>query len=506
MSGFVVGIGDVRSNEMARMLERIRHRGPDRSGILATPRGCLAQNYLRADLGSTQMPISVPVIHPSGTQTAIGYDGQIGNWRELASQCGVANGAVRDERLLLRLYRNNGTKMLHWLDDAIFAFVILDGKDFLAARDLLGIKTLFYGRRNGRLYLASELKCLKPVTEEIFEFPPGHYMDASGNLKPFAELPPEAPECCETDSVTAAAEIRRIIGESFDSRVDFSFETGSLLSGGIDSSVIAALAAKALKARCGPDTRLQTFAFGVGESEDIVNARAVARHIGTEHHEKIVELDQMLEVLPTVVYHLESFDPSLVRSAVSNFMISRYARQRGIEVLLSGEGGDEVFCGYAHLKRLPPEKLYENQIACLKFLHNNASLRLDRMNQCNGVRVITPLISGRLLGYALSLAPELKHRSDGEEIMEKWIFRKAFETDLPPEVTWRTKQEFSQGSGSAGVLPAHFEAAISDAEFKRATAAAPFLRNKEELYYYGIFTENFGTDHAVKTVGQWRSL
>jgi asparagine synthase (glutamine-hydrolysing) len=187
-------------------------------------------------------------------------------------------------------------------------------------------------------------------------------------------------------------------------------------------------------------------------------------------------------------------------------MISRYARQKGIEVLLSGEGGDEVFCGYTYLKSHALEELYENQIVCLKFLHNNASLRLDRMNQCNGVRVVTPLISGKLLSYALALAPELKHRSDGEEIMEKWVFRKAFEADLPPEITWRLKQEFSQGSGSAGVLQAYFETVISDDEFENARSACPLVRSKEEFYYYRIFTENFGTDHAVKTVGQWISL
>jgi asparagine synthase (glutamine-hydrolysing) len=294
--------------------------------------------------------------------------------------------------------------------------------------------------------------------------------------------------------------------ESFDNRVDFAFETASLLSGGIDSSVVAALAAQALRSRSGPDTRLKTFAFGVGESEDIIGARQVARHIGSEHHEKIVDLEAMLEVLPAVIYHLESFDPSLVRSAVSNYMVSRHAGRMGVEVLLSGEGGDEVFCGYTYLKSLPLEELHANQIACLKFLHNNAALRLDRMNQCNGVRVVTPLISGKLLGYALGLAPELKQRPRGDQVMEKWIFRKAFESDLPTEIVWRLKQEFSQGSGSAGVLPGYFEKTVADDEFDKARSEYPVVRSKEEYYYFRIFTEHFGSDHAVKTVGQWVSL
>jgi asparagine synthase (glutamine-hydrolysing) len=506
VSGFAVGIGNMTCEDVERMSARIRHRGPDRFGTLAIEAGYLAQNYLQADIGPTHQPVDVPVVDSRGNGAAIVYDGQIGNWGDLAQEYGVADGPVRDERLLLRLYRDNGIEMLRRLDDAIFAFVIADGTQLLAARDLLGIKTLFYGHSNGQLYLSSELKALKAVTNEIYEFPPGHYMDADRNMVRFAALPDTPPDSLEQNSDTATTEIRRIIRESFDNRVDFAFETGSLLSGGIDSSVIASLAAQAVKARSGPDTRLKTFAFGVSESEDIISARQVARHIGAAHHEKIVDLSEILDMLPTVIYYLESFDPSLVRSAVSNFMISQYARELGIEVLLSGEGGDEIFCGYTYLKALPPEKIYENQIACLKLLHNNASLRLDRMNQCHGVRVITPLISGKLLSYALGLAPELKQKPHGNDTMEKWIFRKAFEKDLPPEITWRLKQEFSQGSGSAGVLPAYFEHTIPDGEFEQTTREHPVIRSKEELYYYRIFTEHYGTDHAVRTVGQWISL
>jgi asparagine synthase (glutamine-hydrolysing) len=288
--------------------------------------------------------------------------------------------------------------------------------------------------------------------------------------------------------------------------VDFGFETGSLLSGGIDSSVIAVLAARGYQKYTDGRGVLKTFAFGVNESQDIINARKVAEHIGSDHEELMVDLKQILDVLPEVIYHLESFDPSLVRSAVSNYMISRHARQKGIQVLLSGEGGDEVFCGYTYLKSLPFDELYKNQIACLKFLHNNAALRLDRMNQCNGVRVVTPLISGPLLTYALGLAPWLKQKPEGGDRIEKWIFRKAFEADLPETIIHRVKQEFSQGSGSAGVLPRHFEDAVPDAEFEAARKQFPILRSKEEYEYFRIFTEHFGAGRAVKTVGQWVAL
>jgi asparagine synthase (glutamine-hydrolysing) len=191
---------------------------------------------------------------------------------------------------------------------------------------------------------------------------------------------------------------------------------------------------------------------------------------------------------------------------VSNFLISQYAQAEGMEILLSGEGGDEIFGGYTHLKTVPSEEFFTRQVECLSFLHNNASLRLDRMNQSHAVRVVAPLISGELLRYALSIPAEYKIRPQGEQKIEKWIFRKAFENLLPESIVWRFKQEFSQGSGSADLLPAYFEKTMSNAELAQAKKKYPFIRSKEELYYFQIFTEHFGDGLAVDTVGQWLSL
>jgi asparagine synthase (glutamine-hydrolysing) len=278
------------------------------------------------------------------------------------------------------------------------------------------------------------------------------------------------------------------------------------LSGGMDSSVISFLAGELHKERFGGDARLTTFAIGVGESSDIQNARIIARHINSDHRELMVDLDQVLEVLPDVIYYLESFDPSLVRSSASNFLISRHAKQQGYDVLLSGEGGDEIFCGYLYLKDCAPEELFSRQMECLGFLHNNASLRLDRMNQCHSVRVVAPLISGELFRYALAIPPEYKQKREGDEKIEKWIFRKAFEPFLPGTVTWRLKQEFSQGSGSADLLPAYFETVISDEELVEAQRDYPVVRSKEELSYFRLFAKHFGAGKAVETVGQWVSV
>jgi asparagine synthase (glutamine-hydrolysing) len=506
MSGLIASYGQPNRKEVEKMFKKIEHRGPHLSGIWEQQRTIMAQNYLQADLAPGKNGHQIPFTDAQNGGLRICFDGQIGNGKELVKIHRGTDGSFREDELLLHLYRQHGREMFQYLDDAIFAFVISDGEELFAARDLLGIKTLFYGRQNGNLYLASELKSILAVTDEVYEFPPGHYMDSSARLTPFDELPRTSPKVMQANLGQMVGDIRDIIQRSLHQRVDFAHPTGALLSGGMDSSVIAYLASELYQQKFGKQAQLKTFAIGVGESSDIHSARVMAEHIGSDHHELIVNLEQVLAVLPEVIYYLESFDPSLVRSAVTNFLISRYAKAEGIEVLLSGEGGDEIFGGYAHLKTLPSEEFFARQVECFSFLHNNASLRLDRMNQSHSVRVVAPLISGELLRYALSIPAEYKVRPQGEQKIEKWIFRKAFEDLLPESVIWRFKQEFSQGSGSAGLLPVYFEKTMSDAELAQAQEKYPLIRSKEELHYFQIFVDHFGDGLAIDTVGQWLSL
>ena len=507
MSGLVVGYGSPDHVKIEEMFKKISYRGPYLSGILTNKSAIMAQNYLRADC-PTAIPdeARVPISSSANGGLRICYDGQMGNVDQLARTYGISAGPFAEERILLHLHQKHGSDMCEYLDDAIFAFVISNGDEIFAARDLLGIKTLFYGRRDNTLYLATELKSLAAVTDDVNEFPPGHYMDGSGNLTRFAELPKTPPEHLHSDLNQMVEDIRDIIQRSLQSRVDFTVETGGLLSGGMDSSVINYLASQLYKEKFGNDARLKTFAVGVGESEDIETARTMAKQIDSDHHELIVDLDQILTVLPEVIYFLESFDPSLVRGSVSNYLISKYARERGIDLLLSGEGGDEIFCGYIYLKDFPAEELFARQMECVGFLHNNASLRLDRMNHCNSVRVVAPLISGELFRYTLAIPAEYKQKPVGNDKVEKWIFRKAFEPFLPAAITQRVKQEFSQGSGSAALLPSYFENLIGDDELSKAQSKYSIIRSKEELYYFRIFTDNFGDGQAVETVGQWPKL
>lgn len=503
MSGLVAAYGKPERSDLELMFHKIRYRGPYADGIFENQGVIMCQNYLEADVATDQQETQIPVVSSWNENLKICYDGQIGNWDELARPNSVSNGHFREELLLLHLYQQHGRDMLQYLSEAIFAFVISDGNELFAARDLLGIKSLYYGWKGETLYLASELKSIFEVTEEVHEFPPGHYMERDGQLIRFAELPNVPPTELHSDLDRIVEDIRSMIRRSLRNRVDFRVPTGSLLSGGIDSSVITYFASEVFREKFREKAQLKTFAMGIGETEDIQTARIMARFLNSDHHELIVGLEEIFEVLPEVIYYLESFDPSLVRSAVSNFLISRYAKEQGIQVLLSGEGGDEIFCGYAYLKDFPLKELFVRQMECLGFLHNNAALRLDRMNQCHGIRVVAPLISTTLLNYAMAIPPEYKLRPVGNQKVEKWIFRKAFESVLPGDVVWRLKKEFSQGSGSASVLPSHLENLITDTEFAQAQAAYPMVRSKEELYYFRIFTEHFGSHRAVETVGQW---
>jgi asparagine synthase (glutamine-hydrolysing) len=507
MSGLVVSYGRPDSIKVNEMMRKIHYRGPYLSGVWNSDRVIMAQNYLKADCPTAQLEKNkVPVSDSKDGNCKICYDGQMGNHHQLSEANGIAEGPFKEERLILHLYKEHGKEIFNYLDDAVFAFIISDGDELFAARDLLGIKTLFYGRKGQTLYLATELKSLVAVTDDVHEFPAGHYMDSEGNFFRFAELPQAPPQVLHSDLNQMVEDIKDIITRSLRNRVDFSVETAGLLSGGMDSSVINYLASELYKEKFGSQARLKTFAVGVGESRDIESARLLSNRINSDHYELIIDLKSVLAALPEVIYYLESFDPSLVRSSVSNFLISKYAKEQGIDLLLSGEGGDEIFCGYTYLKDFPPKELFVRQMECIGFLHNNASLRLDRMNHCNSVRVVAPLISGELFRYSLAIPSEYKQRPKGNEKIEKWIFRKAFEPFLPETITKRVKQEFSQGSGSAALLPQYFENVVGDDELLQIQAKYPMIRSKEELYYFRIFTDHFGDGLSVNTVGQWICL
>lgn len=506
MSGIVAGYGNPKLTDIEKMQKIAKHRGKHNSGIFQKGKVILAQNYFEADKGE-KTDWEIPVFIPGDKDTRICYDGQFGNHEILAEQFGILDGPYREERLLISLYKKYQNRVLvEYLKDAIFAFIISDGEKFLAARDALGIKTLFYGYSEDKktIYFSSELKSLLEVTKNVYEFPPGHYMDQDGQFKRFAQLPRMVTGNLEDQKAkNIANHLAKIVRRNIQNRLDLTYKTGCLLSGGLDSSIIATLFNQYNQQINGPEAKIKTFALGVGENEDLKYALIMSKFLNSEHYELKINTEDIIEVLPKVVYHLESFDPSLVRSAASNYLIARHANKQGIQVLLSGEGGDELFCGYDHFKETCDQAIFKEQKECLRALHNNAALRLDRMNACHSIKVIAPFISEELLNFSMEIPIEYKLKQTEEEQIEKWILRKAFEGDLPEEITWRTKAEFSKGSGSANVLEQYFNKSITDSEFENGKKKYTIVRNKEEYYYFKLFTNYFGEGKAVDTVGQW---
>jgi asparagine synthase (glutamine-hydrolysing) len=274
---------------------------------------------------------------------------------------------------------------------------------------------------------------------------------------------------------------------------------GVSLSGGLDSSLIAALARQGR-------SKLDTFVVGMESSEDVARSRQVAAALGTSHHVYIYTFEEMLEILPRVIYHLESFDAALVRSAIPNYFLARLAAET-VRVILTGEGADELFGGYAYLRDVSDPQAFQRELLTITgSLHNTNLQRTDRMTMAHGIEGRVPFLDREMVRLALSLPPQLKFHGRGRP--EKAILRQAFSGLLPEDVLQRPKQKFSQGAGSMDRMAEHARRTISDEDFQRACAAYPEarLQSKEELLYFRIFQEQFGGRVHPSAVGRTRSV
>jgi asparagine synthase (glutamine-hydrolysing) len=273
---------------------------------------------------------------------------------------------------------------------------------------------------------------------------------------------------------------------------------GCFLSGGLDSSLICAISKQNFN-------QLDTFSVGLeGESPDLAYARKAAQFLGTTHHEYSYTREELIEALPDVIYHLESFDPSLVRSAIPCYFVSRLAKDY-VKVILTGEGSDEVFAGYHYFKRLNGESdVYQEAVRILTGLHNMNLQRVDRATMAHSIEGRVPFLDIDFVEYAMSIDPELKLAGKGKR-MEKWLLRQAFSDYLPDEIIWRPKMEFAAGCGSEELVTRLVEEEISDAEFirERGRLKDINIRSKEELYYFKIFHDFFGADVDNAAIGRW---
>ena len=492
------------------MLERLVHRGPDDMGSIALGG--------RAWLGHTRLSI-VDVEggrQPLGTEDEEMWmvgNGEIYNHEDVRQTLDGALFSTRsDNEVVLHLIAEHGPAAIDQLS-GMYAFCAAsaDGR-FVAARDPVGIKPLYWARREGEVRFASEMGAFDPSWLPLVEvFPPGHYWTPEGGLKRFERAvaeralkpfpPPESPGDPIPEDLLR--ETREVLVTSVDRQMMGDVPVGVFLSGGLDSSLVAAIAADYLKAR---GKRLQTFAVGTEESSDLRAARTVAKHLGTDHHEALYEAQDALDVLPEVVRAIESFDPSLVRSAVPNFLLARFTAKH-VKVVLTGEGADEIFAGYGYYHRDFPEEadLQAELVRTIEGLHNLNLQRADRVTMAHGLEARVPFLDREVIAFGLHLPAGWKVA--GEHQPEKRLLREAFAGWLPEEFLWRKKEQFGTGSGAREVLSKAIEARINDEEFEAERGAIdPPLRTKEELAYYRILAEALPGLRPEETIGRFADL
>jgi asparagine synthase (glutamine-hydrolysing) len=347
-------------------------------------------------------------------------------------------------------------------------------------RDSLGVAPLYYGRgKNGELYFASEVKALLGFCKNIKQVPYGSKFDGA-KVKKYFKI--EEKEPFEKKSDEIAHNLKEKLICSIKKRIDLGGKVGAWLSGGLDSSTMSALAKK----YCDD---LQTFAAGVKGDPDLEFAREVARFIGSDHHEIVLDFNDLIKVLPKVIYHLESFDALLIRSAITNYMVAEKSSDH-VETVFSGEGGDELFAGYEYLKSIDEEKLDKELMDIIGRLHNTALQRVDRSASAHGTIAHIGFLDPGVVEYAMKIPVKYKIRNG----VEKWILRKTLEGELPERVLTREKAKFWQGAGVTEMISDYAEKKITDEDFQRERKLKNgwILNSKEELLYYRYFKEYFG--------------
>ena len=521
-----------------RMSQKIRHRGPDWSGIYCGGSAILAHERLSiVDPESGGQPLYSP-----DRKQVLAVNGEIYNHQEIrrryAGQYEFQTGS--DCEVILSLYRDKGIDFLEDLS-GIFAFVLYDEErnEFLIARDPIGVIPLYIGYdSDGTIYVASELKALEGQCEHYEPFLPGHYLysgECTVESFEFATAPKgattaEANSKLNTlhsklkryyhrdwfdydaikDNPASVEAIRTGLTAAVKRQLMSDVPYGVLLSGGLDSSVISALAEKFSAHRIEDDSktkaywpRLHSFAVGLKGAPDLAKARLVADHIGTVHHEINYTIQEGLDAIRDVIYYIETYDVTTVRASTPMYLLARVIKSMGIKMVLSGEGADEIFGGYLYFHKAPSAKdFHEETVRKLSKLHLYDCLRANKSLSAWGVEGRVPFLDKEFLDVAMRLNPEAK-MCPGQTI-EKKIVREAFAHLLPAEVAWRQKEQFSDGVGYSWIdtLKDITSKAVTDEQMAHAAERFPINppKNKEEYYYRSIFAEHFPSDSAARSV------
>jgi asparagine synthase (glutamine-hydrolysing) len=485
------------------MLARLVHRGPDDEGSVITDDAWLGHRRLSiVDVEGGRQPL----VKESGDLWLVG-NGEVYNHESVSGRLTHASfQTASDNEVALHLVDHLGPDSLDQLN-GMFAFVMAgaDGR-FLAARDPVGIKPLYWARppkRDGQVRFASEMAAFDTDWQRYVEvFPPGHYWTPTRGLVQFAPAVPALGWAPDSDPGTpeeVRERTRQVLIRSVERQMMGDVPVGVFLSGGLDSSLVAAIAQQYLADR---GEQLKTFAVGTCDSPDLLAARAVAEYLGTEHHESVYTAEEATAAVPAVVQAIESFDPSLVRSAVPNHMLARFTAEH-VKVVLTGEGADELFAGYEYLCEFKDaESLQAELVRSVEGLHNLNLQRCDRVTMAFGLEARVPFLDREVIEHALRLPAEWKLAGRGEP--EKKLLREAFAGWLPHEFLWRGKSQFGDGSGAADVLTDWITESVTEEEFEQERYAVdPPLRTREELAYFRIFREHLAGVRPEATLGRF---
>ena len=512
----IVGIFNVKEQthqqreKALKMSQKIRHRGPDWSGIYSGGSAILAHERLSiVDPESGGQPLYSP-----DRKQVLAVNGEIYNHQEIrrkyAGKYEFQTGS--DCEVILALYREKGIDFLEDLN-GIFAFALYDEEndEFLIARDPIGVIPLYIGcDADGTLYVASELKALEGFCEHYEPFLPGHYYwSKDPGMKRYYKRDWFSYDAVKDNPASVPA-IHDALTDAVKRQLMSDVPYGVLLSGGLDSSVISAIAEKFSEHRIEDDSktkaywpRLHSFAVGLKGAPDLAKAKMVADHIGTVHHEINYTIQEGLDAIRDVIYFIETYDVTTVRASTPMYLLARVIKSMGIKMVLSGEGADEIFGGYLYFHKAPSAKdFHEETVRKLSKLHLYDCLRANKSLSAWGVEGRVPFLDKEFLDVAMRTNPEAKMCPG--QTMEKKIVREAFADMLPAEVAWRQKEQFSDGVGYSWIdtLKAVTTAAVSDEQMAHAAERFPINppKNKEEYYYRSIFAEHFPSDSAALSV------
>jgi len=496
--------------QLLTMAKCLRHRGPDWSGIYSNDKAILAHERLAiVDPTSGKHPLV-----SEDENLILAANGEIYNHQQLRKQFdGRYNFRTKSDcEVILALYKEKGP---HFVDElnGIFGFAIYDVEkdEYFIARDHMGIIPLYIGwDKNGTFYVASELKALEGVCSKIELFPPGHYLHSKdGKFVKWYERDWMDYENVKNNE-TSIAELRKALEDAVHRQLMSDVPYGVLLSGGLDSSITSAVAKKYAEKRIESDDteaawwpQLHSFAVGLEGSPDLAAAQKVADHLSTVHHEIKFTIQEGIDAIKDVIYHLETYDITTIRASTPMYLMARAIKAMGIKMVLSGEGSDEIFGGYLYFHKAPNAEEFHNEtVRKLDKLHQYDCLRANKSLAAWGIEGRVPFLDKEFMDVAMRINP--KDKMINGERMEKWVLRKAFEDMLPESVAWRQKEQFSDGVGYSWIdsLKELVNESVTDEQLANAHFKFPVQtpKSKEEFYYRSIFEEHFPSDAAAMSV------